>query len=81
MTISNKPLSNLQIELLQLYSRGVTDTELIEIKRLIAKYFADRAADEMDRLWEENNWTEDTMENWAEGKKLKQNKRTDASRS
>ena len=67
MTISNKPLSNLQIELLQLYSRGVTDTELIEIKRLIAKFFADRASDEMDRLWEENSWTESTIDDWAIG--------------
>lgn len=60
----NKPLSNLQIELLQLYSQGISDTDLIAIKRLIANYFAEQASNEMDRLWEENNWSNDTMDKW-----------------
>lgn len=36
MKTFNKPLSNLQIELLQLYSQGVSDMDLVAIKRLIA---------------------------------------------
>ena len=34
------------------------------IKRLLAKYFADRASDEMDKLWEEKGWTNEKMDEW-----------------
>ena len=64
MSVLDKPLSNLQIELLQLYSQDVSEEDLIAIKRLLAKYFADRASDEMDMLWEERGWTNETMDKW-----------------
>lgn len=64
MTAFNKPLSNLQIELLQLYSNGVSEDNLVEIKNLLAQYFANQASDEMDRLWEKNNWSDETMDEW-----------------
>ena len=64
MSVLDKPLSNLQIELLQLYSQDVSEEDLIAIKRLLAKYFADRASDEMDTLWKERGWTNETMDEW-----------------
>ncbi|MCG8330263.1 MAG: hypothetical protein MI974_21375 [Chitinophagales bacterium] len=64
MTVLDKPLSNLQIELLRLYSQNVSEEDLIAIKRLLAKYFADRASDEMDKLWAERDWTNETMDKW-----------------
>lgn len=67
MTIINRPLTNLQLELLKLYSLNLPEESLLEIKRLIACYFADKAADEMDRLWDENNWSNDTMDEWLKG--------------
>ena len=70
MTILNKPLNNIQVELLQLYSQGVSDEDLIAIKRLIANYFAQKASDEMDKLWEENNWTNETMDEWLKNDTL-----------
>lgn len=68
MNAFNKPLSNLQIELLQLYSQGVSDEDLVAIKRLIANYFANNASNEMDKLWEENNWSNETMDEWLSDK-------------
>jgi len=68
MTAFNKPLSNLQIELLQLYSQGVSDEDLVAIKRLIANYLANNASNEMDKLWEENNWSNETMDEWLSDK-------------
>ncbi|MEZ4825310.1 MAG: hypothetical protein R3C61_03305 [Bacteroidia bacterium] len=67
MNVLNRPLSDLQLELLQLYSQGVPEEDLIAIKRLLAKYFADRASDEMDRLWAKNKWTNETMNKWIRG--------------
>ncbi|MDQ3636247.1 MAG: hypothetical protein M3405_17360 [Acidobacteriota bacterium] len=58
-------LSNLQKELLKLYGNGVSDESLFEIKHLLAKYFAEKASDEMDKIWEERNLTEKDMLDWT----------------
>lgn len=54
-------MSNLQVELLRLYGNGVSDESLGEIKTILAKYFADKATDAMDEVWEEKNLTEKDM--------------------
>ena len=58
-------LSNLQLELLRLYGNGVSEENLREIKMILAKYFADKATDEMDKVWEEKNLTEQDMTRWT----------------
>lgn len=67
MSLIDKPLTNLQLELLRLFSFDLPDKDLIEIRRLIANYFAEKASDEMDRLWDERGWTDETMEIWLQG--------------
>ena len=64
MATIDKPLTNLQLELLKLFSMNLPEEELLEIRRILANYFAERASDEMDRLWEENKWTNETMDDW-----------------
>ena len=58
-------MTNLQLELLKLFSIELPDSQLIEIRDLLSQYFAKKASDEMDRLWEENNWSDKTMEDWS----------------
>ena len=58
-------LSNMQKELLKLYSTQIPEGQLLEIKYLLSNYFADKASDEMDRLSNENNWDGQTMNQWA----------------
>ena len=43
-------LSNLQLQLLKVFSYNLDDEQLMEIKNLLAKYFADKATEEMDQL-------------------------------
>jgi len=38
----NKPLTNLQLELLKIYSFNLGDNQLLEIRDILAKYFADK---------------------------------------
>ena len=56
--IEHPSLSNLQLELLNLYAQDVSDQDLINIKDLIAQYFATKAMDLADQVWEEKGWTE-----------------------
>ena len=50
--------SNLQLELLRLYSRDVPDEELRDIKKLLADYFAQRAIEGANAWWDANNFTD-----------------------
>lgn len=59
-----KKLTNLQLELLKIFSYNLNDADLKEVKFLLAQYFSKKASAEMDKLWEENNWSEDTMNQW-----------------
>lgn len=63
---TNNQLSNLQLELLKMFKYELSDEQLLEIKSMLAKYFADKATKEMDRLWEENGWTNETMKAWGQ---------------
>ena len=58
-------LSNLQLELLRLYGNDVSDETLREVKSILANYFADKATDAMDKVWEEKNLTAQDMVNWT----------------
>lgn len=58
-------LTNVQIELLKLFQYNLPEKQLLEIKNILAKYFAKSATEEMDKLWDENGWDNNTMNEWA----------------
>ena len=58
-------LSNLQLELLKMFSRNISNEQLKEIKGILSRYFADKASDEFEKLAEERGWTAETYRNWA----------------
>lgn len=58
-------MSNLQLELLRLYGNGVSEENLLEIKTILAKYFAEKATAAMDKVWEEKGLTEQTVIDWT----------------
>ncbi len=63
-TQESTKLSNLQLELLKLYSRNVSDEELKDIRKMLADYYAKKADEEMDRLWKEKGYTQETIQQW-----------------
>jgi hypothetical protein len=58
-------LSNLQLELLKIFSRNISDEQLLEIKGILSRYFADKASDEFEKLAEQRGWTAETYQQWA----------------
>lgn len=62
---TTEKLTNVQLELLKLFKYNLPEKQLLEIKNMLAKYFAQSATDEMDRLWDENGWDNNIMETWA----------------
>jgi hypothetical protein len=59
-------LSNVQKELLKLYASNVSDQELLEIRTLLSRYFAQKATDAMDKFFDEKGLNTDTILNWTE---------------
>ncbi|OQX77886.1 MAG: hypothetical protein B6D61_06485 [Bacteroidetes bacterium 4484_249] len=58
-------ITNLQQELLKVFSYNLSEKQLLEIKELLSNYFAEKATNEMDELWEKNKWNNQTMEDWS----------------
>jgi hypothetical protein len=55
MTQHRTQLSNVQIELLKLYSNNISDKYLFDIKLLMANYFAQKATEAMDVVWKKKD--------------------------
>lgn len=51
-------LSNIQVELLKLYESNVSDETLLEMKKVLAKFFLDKARLQADSVWEEKNYSD-----------------------
>ncbi len=61
MDIQQTKLNDAQITFLQLFNRPLSDKDLSELQRLVTRYFADKALDIADRVWEEKGYTEEQL--------------------
>jgi hypothetical protein len=58
------PLSNLQLELLKLYSYDLKEDEMEELKKMLSAFFAERIRKHAGKLWQERGYTQETMKQW-----------------
>lgn len=56
-----QPLSNVQLEILKVFSHNLKNQELIELKDVIANFFAKRAINAANKVWDEQNWDNDKV--------------------
>lgn len=61
------PFSNLQMEILRLFAEDVPDYDLLEIKKMIAKYFFDKAATEAEQVWQERGYDDAFLQKIVNG--------------
>ena len=57
-------LSNVQMELLKLYSTDLEHDDLMELRILLANHFAEKAMNGADTVWDQKEISVDTMETW-----------------
>lgn len=61
-------LSKPQLDLLALFQRtDLPDEDWTEIRRMIGRFFAERAIQGADRIAEEQGWTDEDFERMARG--------------
>jgi hypothetical protein len=54
----NTPLSNLQLELLKIFSHNLSEKEIKEVRTLLLDYFSKKAISEANMVWDNENWDE-----------------------
>ena len=57
-------LTPLQVELVKTFARPVSEKQVLEIRQLLADYFARQLDKAVDQLAEEQNWTPDVADEW-----------------
>jgi hypothetical protein len=68
LQVQPKQFSNVQLELLKLFSYNFPETDLLELKKIITRYMAEKASDWADNIWDEKQL--------SDAKILKKHKRT-----
>jgi hypothetical protein len=66
-----QPLSNVQLELLKMFSHQLSDTDLVALRTTLAQFFAQRLIAQADAVWEENQWTDAEVDALLETKMRK----------
>jgi hypothetical protein len=63
MQVSKKrPLTNVQLELLKTFSHQLPDKDLIELRKTLAHFFAERLIQQADEIWEEKEWNNQVVD-------------------
>ena len=62
------PMSAIQMELLKMYAFNPSEEDLLNVKKMLANYFADKLTTKIDKAIEEKGITEQDMEMWLNGK-------------
>ena len=57
-------LSNVQVELLKLYSVGVSDETLIELKKVMSRFLMQKMREEAGKVWLEKGYKESDINSW-----------------
>ncbi len=57
-------LTDLQLELLKLFSMDISDQKLKDIKRILGDYFSQRLFSETERIWNEKKLKDSDMDEW-----------------
>jgi len=57
-----QPLTNVQLEILKAFSFNLDNNELQDFKDVIADYFAKRAIQSANKVWDEKGWTDEDVD-------------------
>lgn len=68
MTGISLPLNNVQMELMKLFSTGLNDNDLAELKRVLAKFYSDKAISKANEIWDQKGLTDEDMDKWLNEK-------------
>lgn len=65
-----QPFNNAQLELLKVFSHDLAEKELLDLRKLIVSFFAEKLIKQADKKWNEMQWTDEDMDKLL-GEKLR----------
>jgi hypothetical protein len=60
-TATPSQFTNVQLELLKTFSHQLPETELLELRKTLALFFAERLINQADAFWDNQNWTNEKV--------------------
>lgn len=54
-------LNSIQLHLLKVFEKNTNENDLLEIKALLSKYYAQKVDEESDKIWEEKGLDDSTI--------------------
>ena len=73
---SSSKLNPIQLHLLELFSKEMTENELLEIRELLVKYYRHKVDAEMDGIWEKRRFTQKSFKAATENLHLRRKRPT-----
>lgn len=62
MEALERPLSNLQLELLKAFSHQLSEQDLLQVRALLAAFFAKKSIEIANKVWDEEGWTPEKVD-------------------
>lgn len=57
-----QPFTNVQLELLKTFSHDLSEEELLELRELLSKFFAQKATEAVNQTWDEKEWDNEKVD-------------------
>lgn len=54
-------LSNVQLELLKLYSTNLSEKDILELKDVLARFYAEKSIELANNVWQQKGYTAEDM--------------------
>lgn len=69
-------LNLVQLHLLELFSKDMTEQELFDIKGLLVAYYSQKVDKEMDLIWEKRNFSQESFKEATQNLHLRSKKKS-----
>ena len=57
-----QPLTNVQLELLKTFSHQLPDNDLLELRKILAAFFAQKLIEQANQVWDEQHWNDEKVD-------------------
>jgi hypothetical protein len=74
--LASAKLNIVQLHLLELFSRAMSEQELLDIKELLVRYYAQKVDAELERVWAKKGFTPDSFKKATQDLHLRAIKRS-----
>ena len=70
-TLLKQPFTNVQLELLKTFSHQLPESDLIDLKKILALFFAEKLIVQADKTWGDKKWNNQTVDEMLQTKMRK----------